>query len=48
MTDKKESANEMENGVQVETQDKYITNLEKPRDINNSRLTVETKDKQDD
>ena len=47
-SDKKESANEMENGLQVETQDKYMTNLEKPQDTNDSRLTVETKDRQDD
>ena len=32
----------------METQDKYITNSEKPRGTNDSRLTVETKDKQDD
>ena len=38
----------MEKGLQVKTQDKYITNLEKPWDINDSTLPVETKDKQDD
>ena len=32
----------------METQDKYITNSEKPWGTNDSRLTVETKDKQDD
>ena len=47
-SNKKESANKRENGLQVETQDKYITNSEKPRGTNHSGLTVETKDKQDD
>ena len=47
-SDKKESANETENGLQVETQDENITNLEKSQDINDSRLSVKTKDKSDD
>ena len=38
----------MENGLQVETEDKNITNLEKSQDINDSTLPVETKDKPDD